>query len=171
MPEKERKGFTLIEILLASTIFVSVLLVAMAGFAQVLKIQRKTAGSSTYIQRFPLEEMSREIRMAKSVDIGANGFTGDGYVGTDNPSLRITTQSSQVKDYKLANERVAVFFDNQLHFLSPADVKVVSFNFRGYESISNATEQPFIMIRLQIEGMPLMQTSVVLRNYQKYTYQ
>ncbi|MBI2263061.1 prepilin-type N-terminal cleavage/methylation domain-containing protein [Candidatus Berkelbacteria bacterium] len=166
--KRVRKGFTLIEILLASTIFVSVMLIAMAGFTQVLKIQRKTTGSSlsTYVSRFPLEEMSREIRMAKTVEF-PTGSTS---------TLKIKTQDGTLKCYSINDGRLTVVIGcgipPQLTYLSDSnpDSKITNLSFSGYATISNATKQPFVTIQMTISGTQY-QTTVTLRNYQKYQYQ
>ena len=65
---KNSKGFTLVEILIASSIFVMVIIAAIAAFGSAtgLQIQVDTARLVSEAGRFPLEEISRQAKMASS---------------------------------------------------------------------------------------------------------
>lgn len=111
----QKTGFTLIEIVIATTIFLVVSTISVASFLASSKSVRKIASDREVHQaaRLAFEQMSREFRMAKAVACQQTSFSTD--CQQINPSdtrlltdqVRICTQDDvTVRDYKLENNKI-----------------------------------------------------------------
>ena len=87
---KNNKGFTLIEVLIASSIFVTVTVLVSDIFVRINKVQRRTQGIQTTATdaRFAFETMAREARLGE-IDYDYYGGTVD--VSGGETVLAITT--------------------------------------------------------------------------------
>ena len=70
-----RRGFTLVEILTAVSLFIVVMTVATGAILQVTQANRKTESLKVVMDNlnFALESMSRDIRFGKNYHCGVNG--------------------------------------------------------------------------------------------------
>lgn len=107
-------GFTLIEILIATTIFLVVSTLSVASFLASSKSVRKISSDREVHQaaRLAFETMSRDFRMARAIacqlqfDV-SNCIISGGRYPTDH--IRICAQDgTTVRDYQLKNQRIVV---------------------------------------------------------------
>lgn len=91
------KGFTIIEMLIAVTVFVVVITVSLASFLNITDVQRKAEAFRSINDNlnFSLETMAREIRTSTNYN-----------VGTDGTSITVNNVSNENVTYRLNNNRV-----------------------------------------------------------------
>jgi len=172
---RSSKGFSLIEVLVATFIFVIVLFSAMIIFSDTLKItgkaeQYEKAQESMY---YPIELVSREIREAKGFELNnliecPNGIIitkADSDLGTKSCYF-LNNEKIAVKKYvngnwssaeKLSSEGAAF---SQLRFQGPASSDLVSQPFVQIEAKlkTNSGERKNEIVEMDL------QTTVTLRN-------
>lgn len=110
----QKNGFTLIEIVIATTIFLVVSTISVASFLASSKSVRKIASDREVHQaaRLAFEQMSRDFRMARAIACQAqfdvsNCIISGGRYPTDH--IRICAQDgTTVRDYQLKNRRIVV---------------------------------------------------------------
>lgn len=96
---KFSSGFTLLEMIVATGIFLIVVVIAMAALLNVTSVQKKTASFRAVTDNlsFSLEKIVREIRYGK--DYGDGNFTsGDSFVFTNSSGNKIK--------YELSDNRI-----------------------------------------------------------------
>jgi type II secretory pathway pseudopilin PulG len=101
---KSGGGFTLVEILVAVTIFVTVITVVSSLFVQAIRGQRRNLayqellGQTSYV----MEYMSRSIRMAMKDDVEILGFLPKDCLGVPNDKINYEVVGSclRFRDYK-----------------------------------------------------------------------
>src|SRR3989304_2648377 len=71
----DSKGITLIELMVAMTIFLIVITLAVGGFISLIRLQSQTQTMTDVQQngRIAIEQMTRLARQAESVDISGTG--------------------------------------------------------------------------------------------------
>ncbi len=74
-----RQGFTLVELLIAMTLFITVIGISAGSFVQILRTQRMTVAliAANNNAVLTLEEITREIRTGQHFSMQANGDTDD----------------------------------------------------------------------------------------------
>lgn len=89
---KPRSGFTLIEIMVATTIFAIAIVMVTASFGMANKWQKQVKANREIIEagRFAMEKISRDVRTAKKTE-------------NNNSVLRITNQDDSVIIYSVDN--------------------------------------------------------------------
>lgn len=70
----DRAGFTLIEMMVAMTLFAVVVSIAMGGFVQALRSQRQITAlmSANDAMSFTIEQIAREVRTGRFFSVGGN---------------------------------------------------------------------------------------------------
>jgi len=157
MIKKTTEGFSLIEVLVATFIFVLVIFSAMVIFSDTLGVKRQAESfqlsqESAY---YPVEIIARDVRDAASLNV--------------TPSLQdcasgiiITKDSGQKVCYFKDSDRVAYktylgSYWSTLNYLTPESVKVNTLTFSGVSSPSTKAEadaqtiQPYATITANIE--------------------
>lgn len=76
---KPNEGFTLVELLVAMTLFIAVIGISAGSFIQILKTQRTSVSliAANNNTALTLEAMTKEIRTGKGFSIESNGDTND----------------------------------------------------------------------------------------------
>jgi len=174
--KKYKKGFTLIEILVAVAIFSIVVAVAIGIFTTAMKSQRKILAQQELLDQtsYVMEYMSRALRMAKK------DLTGDCLAATLNYNLTysaiIGIRGIKFKNYN--NDCQEFYLDDNgqlrevkngvdLALTSPDfNVKIFKISHSGWEQVDNI--QPAVTIFLDIEGKEgseiKIQTTISQRN-------
>lgn len=185
-PMPKKNGFTLIEILLAGSIFMVVMIIGVASFSKSLGIQFKTAqiGETNINARFPIETLAREIRMASNLTVLNNGVavtspTNGRYEGNQ---LTITL-NGQDKTYFVDTNGLLKVKDasNNPISVTSGNINVSNLQFDAYVPVAGSSIiAPHVTIQMTVSNtkelnqfilgqasIPL-QTTVVLRNFSKY---
>ena len=175
-------GFTLIEILIASYIFVVVILAGAAIFSSSIGAKMKATSFWETQQdgRYLMEKISKAIR-----DPAVKGFK----ISLDQKTLElcsdIDSSGQCLKNlYTFTLSRENIYFkgeDNSLSALNTDNTKIKDLKFSGYYPSGGARIQPYITIEMTIENKAgkrkidtdslTLKTTVSLRNYgYKYQY-
>lgn len=171
----KKRGFSLIEVLIASMIFSLVMITATSIFLSSNRVQGKTQISRDLVKqtRFAIETMLRDIRMAKSYQLGPAQY-----------QIQITTHDDKTINYSLENNAIEVTRDNVTKKLTDATKILVKpgdliFSSASDPKSSSNKVQPYI--KVEIAASPAqpdrsatesqliykLQTTVSLRNYVK----
>lgn len=168
------RGFTLIEIIVAMTVF-SLALGAMSSlFVMALKGQRNVFAQQNLLDntRFALEQMSRQIRMAQRDETGiCTGTAGSTYSG-GGADITFIDPGSNCRTYDFSGGIIRMRPDTGQGFsnLTSNDVNIERLNFdvRGREATDG--EQPRVTIVIdakdpnqQSAGI-ILQTTISARN-------
>jgi prepilin-type N-terminal cleavage/methylation domain-containing protein len=187
-----KRGFTLVEILVAVTIFVIVVSIASSLFVQTIRSQRRNLAYQELLDQtsYVMEYMARSIRMAKKADVACTGNPDYNYATTSWSLAWGDIKCLHFKNYKgecqyfclnstSTNSRLMTTttpnllgIPSQLDFtyLTSSDLNVSFFdiNARGWEKGSLDNSQPLVIISLEIEGKEEssieIQTSISQRN-------
>ena len=170
MRRRQKKAFTLIEILISSAIFAVTLIIATAVFTNTIGSRSKVQvlRDTTQTARIIMEDMATSIRMA-------NGFYDPDSGAKTNASIDITnnngtlillytdfnTKARSMKLYCLCNNflcnstatRLCSADTNNPSIgpITPDNVKVSNLRFTGQEDVSsNLIQQPFVNISFTI---------------------
>ena len=163
------KGFTILEMLIAVTIFTLVVASASGLFVSSLKAQRSTLAYQQLLDQtsYLMEYMSRAVRMAKKDITGAcTGTAKLNYVFSGQCLKFMNYKNpSQCQQFCLVGSRIV---DENGNYLTASDLKVTSFNV----SLSGQTQsddlQPKVTVLLNIQGREnskiKIQTTISQRN-------
>ena len=179
--QQTKKGFTLIESMVAVAIFAILIISATSIFLSIIKSQRNTLSAKNAQESisYALEAMAKEIRMAK-VDDGSCITTGKLYE-TDNSKIKFRNYQDVCVAYEtvyVANRwRLMITRGTKTAFMTPSNVNVSRLNFSlRHEDIQN--EQPIVTLRFDFDyfnneaGRQSMQiqTTISSRSYENYNY-
>lgn len=145
------KGFTLIEVMVAVSIFTIILTVGIGALLtinnnyQKSQADREAIDSVTYV----LESMSRRIRTAQEWGVGNTyGGTSSSFQFVDQDGISIT--------YNLVGESIVTDIDNQQYTdfavvdgsynITPSNVRLSRLAFTAFQS---ATETPYVQINIE----------------------
>lgn len=177
----KRSGFTLMEILVAVTIFTAIMLSATGIFRFAIEGQKKSIMSQNVQEslRYFMEVIGKEIRMAQR-DNGTCANVPDDkiYATSTNASgdvLYFKNYHGQCVQYYLFSDggvdRFTIGRDADLDFISPQKVDVSGLQFIVKEDVDS---QAFVTVRFKGEAVTVsgsreepinMQTSIVSRYY------
>ena len=137
-----RRGFILIELLVAMAIFVVVITIVFDLFSSAIRGQRRVIAMQNTQEnaRFMLEFMAKEIRM--SVVSGSNGISGN---------LSITRSDGDIVTYSIANGKIIRNSPSSNDAIS-ADEVYVTGNFY-LEGMGADNAQPKVTIALKVQGV------------------
>lgn len=173
------KGFTLIEIIVAATIFSIVISAVSSLLVMSLRGQRNIFIQQNLVDntRFALEQMSRQIRMAQSDETGvctgtagamySSGGTSLSFIDYQNPGNCLTYELSGTK-IKKQSDTGQPFVD-----LTADDININRLNFIVHGRDVRDSEQARVTIVIEAEGanqsaggLPgiLLQTTISARN-------
>ncbi|HPH78724.1 MAG TPA: prepilin-type N-terminal cleavage/methylation domain-containing protein [bacterium] len=148
MVEREESGFTLIEILVATTVFLLASMMFMGIFMTISNTTLRVEGNRLAQQdsRYAIEMISREIRNGKDFEVSDDGKELT-YIDKDDVSYRLFTQTETDKD---GNEYVVLFRQNGniTTQLTSSVVDMRDINFRIYEP---ANEYPSVEITMTVK--------------------
>ena len=181
-----KKGFTLVEILVAVAIFVAVVSVASSLFVQAIRGQRRSLAYQELLDQtsYVMEYMSRSIRMARRDDECATpGFNYATSVIVAIPGaecLHFKNYKDECQYFCLDGVSKKLMIATSTPPMAPVaadftdltspDLTVSSFNIngQGWEKGSPDNSQPLVIISFKIEGREgvkiEIQTSISQRN-------
>ncbi|HBW56986.1 MAG TPA: hypothetical protein DEF27_03975, partial [Oscillatoriales bacterium UBA8482] len=138
---RESKGFTLIEILVATSIFVGVVVIAIGSFSASTGVQRRTENIREVGQtgRYALEKISRDIRIAKGGGTYRRGLNNDSVEGffilADNNRLIDSDLNSQATQ----GHKLVIFLTDPDNTVSANIYRRSSTGVLQVQTIRNAT--------------------------------
>lgn len=148
-----QKGFTLIEVLISSTIFVIVLSTVMLIFSLNGNLQNKNKAikEASINARYAIEAISREVRLAQQFSIKDSG---------DRVSIITIINNQKIKkEYFFDQENGAIKLyngDNNYNLTDPDLIKVKRSGslpiFSGFDSQGTTDFQPYLNIQFVIES-------------------
>jgi len=162
MRHDRHKGFSLIEMLVAASIFAFMIIAITGIYAQVISLQRRAQGAARVQENalFVVETLSREIRFAKIVNPVVAGCTD---------MLRIDTALDGVVTYEYRNE--ALFRNGEQ--ITSSEVVFTTFQFCVAGNEAGDDQQARITMPMTIENVAVhpgnrvtvsLQTTVVSRD-------
>lgn len=186
---KERKAFSLIEIIVSVSIFTIILLSMTSIFKMVIDAQRKAIISQNVQEslKYFLEVINKEIRMAQRSDGGC--FVEDGHIFDvedfgDSSSLSFKNRYGECVKYYLEKgdedrpSRFRITRNNIDDYISPDKINIDSLNFllQQCSDVTNCDTQDLVTINIKASGTNsessdpemIIQTSLSSRYYLKY---
>lgn len=162
-----QRGFTLIEILVAVAVFVSMVSIASGLFSYNAKSQRANLVSQELLEQasYLSEYMSRSIRMAKKDTSGAcTGSAKTNYAFSGN-CLKFVNYKGNCQQFCLEGTRLK---DESGNYLTSQSLQVTSFQVSLVGQTQNDDLQPKVTFSLGIvgsQGLPInIQTTLSQRN-------
>jgi len=158
--DMKNRGFSLVELLVATALFTIVVAVSAGSFLSILEASRQSRELNSLMRDvdFAMEDMSRTIR------------TGSGFPVGNYPksSLAFTDENGKTVEYRLNNQKIEKRVDGSYGFspLTSEDIEVTKLTFNQKMSTPN---QPRIIINVvgQLGDSPedtfYLQTSVTQR--------
>jgi prepilin-type N-terminal cleavage/methylation domain-containing protein len=139
--KKTKNGFTLIEILIASAIFVSIISIVLAvlGFSVNLQSRNSAIREASQTARFIIEAISRDVRLADSY-----------YIDSNYPKVTIEKNGLS---YSYSYEDKTIFYNEGIIHepLNPQDVKITNVSFTGIDD-SNKKVQSYLQIKMTFQS-------------------
>lgn len=141
----KQKGFTLIEVLIASSIFVVVISLSVTTFGMASTVQNKNNAikEATDTSRFILESISRDIRLANYIQINQNGDQIDlVFDNEQNASYYFVSEDSNGELY---------YTDDSLDEsvgLTNNKVKITGLQFSGIDDNSSNSVQTYVSVKI-----------------------
>lgn len=178
---KNKKGITLLELVVAVGIFSLTIVSATQIFKAVIDGQRSAIASQNIQEsvRYALERMSKEIRMAKRDKAGyCSGLPNRTYRSIMGQNLHFLNYRNECIYYYAQDDRLFVRWDPpgpelEIMPLTPASIKVNNLRFDVIDPMTG-TFQPRVTIIIELENNTdiekhenpiFMQTTVSLRRY------
>ncbi len=138
---KSDSGFSLIEIMVSMSLFITVIVISMGSILSVLDANRKSQSLRAVMDNlnFTLESMTRTIRFGNHYHCGSSGNTSlplDCASGAD--SLTLVGPDNASVTYKLVSSRIDRIVDNgvspQEAFVTSVDVTITKLTFYVFGS-------------------------------------
>ena len=150
------KGYTLIEVLVAMSIFLTIIAAPTSFFVSSLKGQQKALASQEMIDNvsYIMEYMSRALRMAKKDLTGTCIGQNMNYENLiDAPGIRFLNYQDKCQKFFLEDETLKESKDDVINNLTPNDLEVVSFKI-GLSGDENPgdNKQPRVTLFLEVRG-------------------
>ena len=148
-----KNSFTLIEILVAVAIFVSVVTVASTIFVSALRAQRQSLAYQQLLDQtsYLMEYMSRTIRMAGK-DINGTCIAAKLNYDFVNQCLKFKNYHGDCQEFCLEGTRIKEIKEGVENYLTSPDLKVNSFSVTLTGETQYDNLQPLVSIFLNIEG-------------------
>lgn len=167
------QGFTLLETLVASAIFTSIMLIGVATFSKVNRLNdvAKQYRSLSEAGRFVMSDLARAVVNATGTDCeqslefltasGSPASPTDGQLVTgDGLTLKLTSVSDTgtvVEQYfksgsQLMVKRTEVGIDQPIQPVTGGDVSVEAFQLAGVPTTNGALSQPFVTVKLTLKS-------------------
>ncbi|MFY9457702.1 MAG: prepilin-type N-terminal cleavage/methylation domain-containing protein [Candidatus Spechtbacterales bacterium] len=171
------RGFTLIEILVAATIFAVAVGAISSLFVMSLRGQRNILAQQNLLDntRFASEQMSRQIRMAQRDEVGScTGDVGSTY-GIGGTRLAFIDYRGNCLTYELSGSKLRTRPNTEQAFvdLTSDDIRIQRLDFGVRGRLSSDGEQPRVTISIEAEAAGqsresspavILQTTVSARN-------
>lgn len=172
-------GFTLIESMVAVTIFALLIVSATDIFLSIIRSQRNTLSSKNAQESvsYALEVMTKELRMAK-IDDGSCGQQANIYsVSPNGEEIKFINYQDVCVTYSLENNRLKIKRDDGQAYMTPPNITIGQLNFHATH-LDIANQQPLVTIRFVLSYLNTetgqqslqIQTSVSSRFYENYQF-
>lgn len=137
--EKGNAGFTLIEMIVSLSLFISVMTVAASSMLSIIDANRKSQATNTAVDNlnFVIDEMSRSLRTGKNWVVSSDGKT-----------VSFQTQTGAAATYYLENEQIKVQAGLETG-QALTDPNLVVDVLRFYLDPQPLTAQPFLHLLLR----------------------
>jgi len=182
---KNKQGITLLELVVAISLFSVVIISATQIFKMVIEGQRNAIASQNIQEsmRYAFEAMSKEIRMAQE-DVGGPGQcpsvnNGKVYDTSDNEQLYFKNQYDDCVSYYLEDDingisRLTIDRDLVPAYVTPDDIIVSDLKFSVYDDGDTDVIQSIVTIKMKIKAVGkamheqemTMQTTISSRYYE-----
>lgn len=152
----QKRGFTLIELMVSVSVFSIVMLLSMGSILGVLDANQKSQTLRTVMDNlnFTLEGMTRSIRFGQNYHCGSGGDPAlPADCASGNSSMSVTTSSGRIFTYKLVGGRISRSINGGAdYFITSPDTTIQSLTFRVLGSSAYAggsdTFQPEVIITI-----------------------
>lgn len=159
----KNKAFTLIEILVTTTIFVSIFSIISGLFFSALKVQRRALAFQELIKEssYVMEYMGRQLRMAQKSDFGHDcAFEDPNYknylVGAEGDSIAFRNYDDECWTFSLDSQRLKVTREDSSNsfedFLTSENIKILDFKINLSGDGTGDEIQPRITLLLKARG-------------------
>ena len=169
---KNKKGVTLLELIVAVAIFSVVVLSAMEIFQMVIEGQRSAIAAQNIQEsmRYVFEVISKEMRMAQKSGAGVC-ISANKVFETDlnNNELRFINEKDVCVRYYLENNRLKIDRGSDSDFITPDEIKISDIYFKV---VDYAQSRVNIMMDIEAVGKAMhkqpikMQTTISSRYYE-----
>jgi prepilin-type N-terminal cleavage/methylation domain-containing protein len=166
---QKKNGFTLVEILVALTIFSLAISVAVGTFVSGSGLQRKTMELYS-VQReggYLIETISRELRMA--IDISDGSDDNEDQRGNNDSSIEFTNYNGDLIKYcrssaagNCTNNDSGDYLSRDGKIINSDDIKIEYLKF--YVSESFTSTQPLVTIVMKVKSTGRYGTELTLQN-------
>lgn len=179
--KNNKKGFTLLEMLIAMSVFITIFVLVGTLIVDIVRMQRRARAMRTIQEeaRYVLEEITRQGRLARKFLLGNNQTQG----GSNTLTLKFP--NDVIKTFSLESGKLTVRESGQDTPLPLTSDKVIIsqqenstniFNLVEQSSSDNTIATQFLTIKFKIEPNPTyfpgiqdvsaeFQTGITLRNY------
>lgn len=148
---KNNKGFTILELLVAMSIFVLIVGSSVGIFVYGLKIQRRSIAYQQLLDQtsYLLEYMSRAVRMSQKDISGACTGTAKSNYSFSLGCLRFRNYKGQCQQFCAASQRLR---DENGNFLTSSNLSVQTFLVTLFGEGQNDNVQPRVNFYIDIRG-------------------
>ena len=151
---KNKKGFTIIELLVAISIFIAMILSITEIFAKVNEGQRHAIAAQNIQEsmRYAFEVIAKEIRMAKPDSAGSCVGVGNLYLeNADGTTLKFLNYHDECVTYYLNGNTLMVDRNTNIASASPLAIKISNLIFSSVNI--GGIVQPRVTIKMDIEAI------------------
>lgn len=163
--KKNCKGVTLIEILVAISIFSVVITGAINLFSSLIKYQKNLIDKAYVLSTlsYSVEYMSKAIRMAQKDTTGKCFESGKNFVLTAGPNIEFLNSSGDCQEFFFDNGAIKVKKLNIAQNLTPANIIIESLNFSVVGEGQNDTLQPKVSFSLKAKALNSEGASLIIQ--------
>ncbi len=155
---REQGAYTLIEILVAVSIFIAVLAAPTGFFVGSLNVQQKALASQKLLDNtsYVLEYISRALRMAKKDDInGINCLSGNKInyeITASGQGIKFRNYNDECQEFYLEGDRLKESKDGIENYLTSGDLEITSLKFKISGQTQADDDQPRLTLFLNAKG-------------------
>lgn len=146
-------GFTLIEILIAITIFMIIVVAFMGLFTSAFSSQRRSLNSAYLLNNvsYTTEYMGRALRMAQKDIEGACLSAKANYESSDYDNIKFLNYNGECQEFYLEQGKIMVSKDGISQALTPADLIIESIRFEILGGSQEDLFQPKVSFSLKMK--------------------
>jgi len=147
-----RKGFTLIELMVAMSIFIVVMTISMGSILGVFDANRKSRSLKTVLNNLNLavESMSKEMRFGKNYHCGSGTVTVPQNCPSGDTLMSFLSSDNIQITYRLNNQTIEKKLDNSDYIAVTApEIVIDDLTFYTLGAGTGNTLQPKVIIKIQ----------------------
>ncbi|MEK7104311.1 MAG: prepilin-type N-terminal cleavage/methylation domain-containing protein, partial [Patescibacteria group bacterium] len=159
------KGITLLEILVAISVFSIVATGAVNLFSSLIKYQKNLLDKAYVLSTlsYSVEYMSKALRMAQKDVAGKCIGSGENFALTAGPNIEFLNSNGDCQEFFLENNAIKVRKLNIAQNLTPANITIESLNFSVLGEGQNDTLQPKITFSLKAKAINSKEPSLLIQ--------